>query len=98
MFCFFISSATTEIYTYSHTLSRPDALPIAWRLVPPPPASCSSSPAWRGWRNEGSPLRDHRLRGVRGCPPFLQVLAPFRRPVGRSLRRCLRRQIGRAHV
>src|SRR3546814_6910173 len=33
-FCFFINdSATTEIYTYSHTLSRHDALPILSRAV-----------------------------------------------------------------
>src|SRR3546814_17027116 len=33
-FCFFINdSATTEIYTYSHTLSRHDALPILARAV-----------------------------------------------------------------
>src|SRR3546814_4794355 len=29
MLCFFNDTATTEIYTYGHTLSLPDALPIS---------------------------------------------------------------------
>src|SRR3546814_9786266 len=42
---FFNDTATTEIYTYGHTLSLPDALPILRRA--PPPAVRGVSPARR---------------------------------------------------
>src|SRR3546814_12227273 len=35
-YCFFKDTATTEIYTYGHTLSLHDALPICPWLVPCP--------------------------------------------------------------
>src|SRR3546814_11806639 len=69
--CFFNDTATPEIYTYCHTLSLPDALPI-W-TVPHPQgrstaedgqsrASCLARKARepsRG-RSSATPLRDRR--------------------------------------
>src|SRR3546814_5939394 len=39
MFFFFNVPATTEIYTYRHTLSLHDALPICPRPITPPPTA-----------------------------------------------------------
>src|SRR3546814_12288074 len=55
MFFFFNETATTEIYTYGHTLSLHEALPM-WRLPgghaggsTGPQGRCKA-PAARGWR------------------------------------------------
>src|SRR5216110_3878976 len=52
--CFFFhDTATTEIYTSSHTLSLHDALPISPRRVPPPRrARPPGSRPWRSRRSE----------------------------------------------
>src|SRR3546814_3750978 len=63
---FFYYTATTEIYTYCHTLSLHDSLPIS---TPPRPRRCSgagrairsASGSIRSWR------RDWRVR-FRRCP------------------------------
>src|SRR3546814_20017196 len=39
---FFNYSATTEIYTYCHSLSLPDALPISWSVIDEEPVRVSS--------------------------------------------------------
>src|SRR3546814_17985785 len=54
-FCFFNHTATTEIYTYLHTLSLHDALPIcasasaAWLVCPATTCRCRRAAA-RPWK------------------------------------------------
>src|SRR3546814_6065164 len=45
VFVFFKDTASTEIYTYCHTLSLHDALPIWWvtKMIEQPKSSCSRS-------------------------------------------------------
>src|SRR3546814_11447221 len=62
-------TATTEIYTYLHTLSLHDALPIIFppypvsrrSATPPPPASCSTTPCC------GSGTRRRRWTSTPAC-------------------------------
>src|SRR3546814_12354233 len=81
VFCylFFNDTATTEIYTYGHTLSLHDALPIslppmrrADRATPPSGAggwkdrhACRPAPAHRAARRRGRRWRPHHGRGRR---------------------------------
>src|SRR3546814_3812560 len=51
MTLFFNETATTEIYTYGHTLSLRDALPIC-RVSPDFRPSCRNSPGWSLAREE----------------------------------------------
>src|SRR3546814_8182690 len=51
LFFFFNDTATTEIYTYGHPLSRPDALPSSHRRAAPGPPPRSAAPS------RGSPAR-----------------------------------------
>src|SRR3546814_8244023 len=43
LFFFFNDTATTEIYTYCHTLSLHDALPICWIWLPLGPGAAAGS-------------------------------------------------------
>src|SRR3546814_14907153 len=88
---FFHDSATTEIYTYGHTLSLHDALPISLRAV-----GGASRPGYRGRRRPGgclhrdrpaarrtralepAPRRGRGRRTTRGRPP--PRAAKHRRP------------------
>src|SRR3546814_10139402 len=81
-FFFFNDTATTEIYTYCHTLSLHDALPIS------DPVSARQSPAfccarrchWSdGLRNTGSPASGSAAAAGQAVDP--------RRAAGRSRRR-----------
>src|SRR3546814_8174963 len=51
-FFFFNDTATTEIYTYCHTLSLHDALPIGnmWRTTSPPTSKTNSTTCRAGAR------------------------------------------------
>src|SRR3546814_5599169 len=63
---FFHDSATTEIYTYGHTLSLHDALPISLRAV-----GGASRPGYRGRRRPGGCLHRDRpaARRTRALEP-----------------------------
>src|SRR3546814_8689591 len=66
--CFFFNdTATTEIYTYGHTLSLHDALPICSR-APPSPAGVSDMLNLREYRNTADRLADHL--------PWAALIAP----------------------
>src|SRR3546814_18135998 len=66
--CFFFNdTATTEIYTYGHTLSLHDALPICSR-APPSPAGVSDMMNLREYRNTADRLADHL--------PWAALIAP----------------------
>src|SRR3546814_1713531 len=67
---FYNDSATTEIYTYSHTLSLHDARPIYHRHVPGPAAQAA--------RGAGHP---HRQRPPRGRGPRVRRRAHAGRSV-----------------
>src|SRR3546814_5970506 len=63
VFIFFVNdSATTEIYTYGHTLSLPDALPISRAPFPRP------APRAYGDGPRGTGLRACRLGAPRASP------------------------------
>src|SRR3546814_13103048 len=76
---FFNDTATTEIYTYGHTLSLHDALPI---YGPSPPIPCARSPGCRE--------RRYRPRHARRSSAARRRRAPSP-PAGRSLREPPRR-------
>src|SRR3546814_14254430 len=85
-FFFFNDTATTEIYTYCHTLSLHDALPISSIARHSGGGAAPAIPACRGGRSSEWPgfrrSRHHRRRRSRtACGHAAQ-----------------RRQIGRAHV
>src|SRR3546814_5762083 len=64
--CFVNDTATTEIYSYGHTLSLHDALPISSASRPTPCLGCISTPS------PGAPLRGRDARrGARrwDCAP-----------------------------
>src|SRR3546814_17330873 len=64
--CFVNDTATTEIYSYGHTLSLHDALPISSASRPTPCLGCLSTPS------PGAPLRGRDARrGARrwACAP-----------------------------
>src|SRR3546814_13748239 len=64
LFFFFLNDkATTEIYTYGHTLSLPDALPIS---APHATALPPCAPGAR--RPTGGPACAWRRRGRQACP------------------------------
>src|SRR3546814_4950348 len=65
---FFNATATTEIYTYCHTLSLHDALPISLRnagaiLLHSVPATIITSD-WRGDARGAAPKRSMSYRGM----------------------------------
>src|SRR3546814_2091649 len=58
LFCFFNDTATTEIYTYCHTLSLHDALPIS--LMPPATAKAKTT-------SRRMPASGRARLGMAGC-------------------------------
>src|SRR3546814_1561219 len=67
LFVFFDDTATTEVYTYGHTLSLPDALPICYAV--PPDAPCRPgrappSPAGRAPARRAAGAAGHRRRSA----------------------------------
>src|SRR3546814_18416004 len=100
---------TTGIYTYSHTLSLPDSLPIsASPSASPPPAS-----PWEHslWHNATTAMRlyvcDHARRPPNWCAeeaerPVVTALpdpqGPLRTPEDAAWQSFLETEIGRAHV
>src|SRR3546814_19276284 len=101
---FFNDTSTTEIYTYLHTLSLHDALPISWTTITGSPARGSearvSATPWRT-RSASAPCPSHSAR--RHCRPgrvgsggaaFASTM-PTPLPGGTP---AASDQIGRAHV
>src|SRR3546814_18410740 len=84
VFCFFNDTATTDIYTYLHTLSRHDALPI-WRFHDGGPAVAEDL----------EPLHPVRSAPIREEHPDGPAVEPER---GGGRRLVERVEIGRAHV
>src|SRR3546814_8519664 len=80
---FFTDTATTEIYTYLHTLSLHDALPILPTSIDASTRSSPITPIW--WRSTRS---TKAFSGCRCC----------RTASATSWPRTRSRQIGRAHV
>src|SRR3546814_8143518 len=64
LFCFFNDTATTEIYTYLHTLSLHDALPILGKkdVAVPDVHAMHSTP------NSASASMRRRYTATTGCP------------------------------
>src|SRR3546814_6969746 len=87
---FFNETATTEIYTYGHTLSLHDALPI----------STSFSPARRSRSSAVRPARilPSRTAMVAGTAPPARTAASPRRAVSRLRGAGMPWEIGRAPV
>src|SRR3546814_13549019 len=73
-FFFFNDTATTEIYTYGHTLSLHDALPISRDCCPPPPAA-TCRPSWKRFPPP-SAIRSGRSPRSSAAPRFPRSL-PF---------------------
>src|SRR3546814_11152638 len=80
-FFFFTDTATTEIYTYLHTLSLPDALPISpplQRRGSEPCELCSLVAAgwWLRYAPPAAPPQTPlKRRGLGGCLKFRQAAA-----------------------
>src|SRR3546814_16734113 len=97
MCCFcFNDAATTEIYTYLHTLSLHDALPICQTHQKPRAERCSTTrQAFTGLRP--ATLQSKAFTGLRPARPFSR-----RKRTQNALRRAhvgaAPAEIGRAHV
>src|SRR3546814_11077137 len=75
---FFNDTTTTEIYTYLHTLSLHDALPIS-RCAPRPR---STAPRWPCWSS--TPSRTSPSRTCASCRPSARPAGPLSSPSTRS--------------
>src|SRR3546814_17245969 len=98
---FFNDQATTEIYTYIHTLALHDALPFSHRRALPTGGRCGGRRAIPAARRSPMPVRNRR----RGCAREPRRTAPPTRPEVPDRRGCgcgkglaSSREIGRAHV
>src|SRR3546814_4021449 len=88
----FSEKATTRIYTYRHTLSLPDGLPICVRLYGEAGADQRDARPRRGLAGDGQPgLRDRQRRA-----PHVDHAANFEHDDARPL--CLDRRLERART